>query len=242
MTATSSRKYTVLGADDWKCIIELYQTGVNTLSELSARFDVSIRAIQNRARSAGATRRAAFKPAALSAAKAGVAALSPFVAAAPSGKRLTPEQRTVIHEDRIEATNEAAYMGALNLQRLLNMAMAAMPTPTTAAEGAALIRAIDQAAVAQERINKIRRTVLRLDQENQFSDVILPELPIREMSAAEYEALRADQAREDRAHGIAALDRDLDTFVTDEMLTHPPDDRVAEGCEDDQAGGVRAMS
>ena len=224
MPATPTRKYTRLDADSWKALLGLYATGVNTVEELAARYDVSTSAIMQRARLAGITRRASFR-ASVGTATAGIAA------AASGATSLAPIADKATAEERITATNDAAYLGALAIQRMLDASIAAFTMPTSSVEAAALIRALDQAAAVQERVNKIRRTVLRLDRENMNSDVILPELPIREMTAEEYLALRAEQAREDQAHSVASLDRDLGALTTGELIEL--DDRVAEGCDDD---------
>jgi hypothetical protein len=105
-------------------------------------------------------------------------------------------------EDRIRATNDDVYADALAIQFLIRLAVAALPQPTNAQEAAATVRAADMAVTALDRCNRIRRTVLRLDKENHDADVVLPNLPITEMTDLETAAMRADQARDDRELGI----------------------------------------
>ena len=72
---------------------------------------------------------------------------------------------------------------------MLDASLAAMTMPTSPNEVAASVRMLDQTAAVAERINKVRRTVLRMDRENQNSHVILPELPIWSKRPAEAAAI-----------------------------------------------------
>ena len=65
-------------------------------------------------------------------------------------------------------------------------------------EVAATVRCADTAATAMDRCNKVRRQVLRHDQNNTNADFVLHEWPITEMSALEMEAVRAEQTRDER--------------------------------------------
>ncbi|NPD68712.1 hypothetical protein HN018_13125 [Lichenicola cladoniae] len=186
-----ARRYTKLTKDEWSCIIDRYASGVTTIPELSARYSVSTSSIAQKVRAAGKVRTASFKPG------AGIAA----AAAAVAGIKLAPEPpigagkpTTAETEARIIATNAAALSGALMIQRMLQASLAVMTLPTTPHDVAATVRMLDQAATVAERVNKIRRTVLRMDRENSQSDAILPELPIRDMTTLETKSLRLEQA------------------------------------------------
>lgn len=211
-----TRSYMRLNPDDWKALLGLYQTGVNTCEDLAARYGVSTSAIMTRARSAGVTRRSSFK-----AASYGIAA------AASALTKLPPLIDDSTIEGRIRATTEAAYIGSLSIQRMLDASIAAFTVPTTSNEGAATIRALDQAASVLDRLHKTRRVALRMDTVNSNADTILPELPIRQMSNREHEALRAEQAREDQDTGTTTgvdASANLDVKLAE-------DDRLAEGCD-----------
>ena len=189
---------------------------------------MSTSSITAKARAAGIIRLAKFSATAGIATALGATATLPILVAATSGG--------TSHDERTRATNDVAYLGALAIQRVLDAAVAAFTMPTSAGEAAATLRALEQAASVQERINKVRRTVLRLDRENSNSDAVLPELPIRTMADAEIAALQAEQAAfdglsvADQRDRLDQLDRDAQDGA-DDVSAEPAEDHV-EGFQD----------
>ena len=202
MSAKAKRRYTRLSVTEWDSITSIYSTGVSTLPEIAAKYSVSIGAILNQAKLRGNTRRGAFPAASVLAAASAGAPASAVAALAPSAARSPAKPSAATHEARVIESNEAAYIDSMAVQRLVRMAIAALPTPTTPAEAAATIRCCDMAITALDRANRIRRAVLRIDKgEGANIDVPLPELPITEMSDLEVDAMRAKQEQEDREQG-----------------------------------------
>ena len=196
MKTAGKRQYTKLSSSDWDALIRIYSCGGATLFELSATHGVSVSAIMSHARARGATRRGTLPPA------AAVRAVSSTAKTASGITTGIVPRSLATTEDKIRETNEAAYADATAIQNLLRIALAALPAPASPAELSAVVRCADQAANTLDRCNKIRRQVLRMDRENNAADAMLPELPIIEMTQLETEAMRAQQAREDRELGV----------------------------------------
>lgn len=162
-------------------------------------------------------------------ATAGIAAASGAALALSASDALSDPGTT---EGRIKATIDAAYLGSLAIQRLLEASIAAFTVPTNPTEAAATIRALEQAAATQHKVDAIRRRLLRLEKENQNADVILPVLPIRQMTNAEVEALRLEQRQfDDRP--LFDMNASSGSQVDDAPLDlDEVDDRLAEGCDE----------
>ena len=224
--ATMPRQYTRLSHDEWKALLGLYQTGINTVEELAERYKVSSSSIAQKARAAGVVRQARFTAA------AGIASATSALATLA-----LPAIDHTSTQDRIKASNDAAYSGCLMIQRVLEASIAALAIPATPTDAAVTIRSLEQAAAVQERVNKVRRVVLRMDKENGNADAILPELPIRDMTTAEVRARRAEQERQDREVGIgrSGLDVGDEDSAPLPVEVEKEDDRIAEGCEDEIA-------
>lgn len=73
--------------------------------------------------------------------------------------------------------------------------------------------------------------ILGLDQENADADIVLPELPIRDMTGAELQALRKRQAEE--AAGIYPDEEEYSREAMDELIDEEID-KVEEGMEEDE--------
>ena len=202
MLSKPKRKYTKLSKAEFDSIVAIYSCGGSTLLELSEKYGVSVGTLMNQAKARGATRRASF-PAMT--APTTPSTVSKTVASATAH---TAPRSLATTAERIAETNDSAYLDAAAIQGALRAALAALPIPTTPAELAATIRSMDQAATALDRCNKIRRLVLRLDRENFGADVVLPDLPIIEMTQLEVYEMRAAQESEDRQLGLDAPEPD----------------------------------
>lgn len=220
-----ARRYTRLSKDEWDCLIDLYKTGVSTIPDLAVRYGVSTSSITQRVRSAGVKRLASFSPTTGIAAAASAIAGITLELPPPIG---TGKPTTEDTERRVIETNNAALHGAMMIQKLLEVSLAAMVMPTNPVEIAATVRMLDQAAAVQERVNKVRRVVLRMDGFNQNADVVLPELPIRDMTSAEYKQIRLEQEKYD------GLPTGIDAFDAQDLEDEPEPDDVVEDGDDDE--------
>ena len=198
MPTSEKRRYTKLSVDEWNTITETYQSGISTLQEIADKYNVSIGAILSQAKARGIARRGAFPAGAAIKALAGGASASVAAALIPPTPHASCKPTAASQEERIRATNDDGYNDAVAIQRLLRLAIAALPAPTTQQEAAATIRAADMAVTALDRANRVRRAILRLDRDNVDADIVLPELPITEMTDAEVTQMREAQEREDR--------------------------------------------
>ena len=178
------RTYVKLSSEEWKEIVMLYSSGTLTLAEISRRFGVSTRNIQiyiDKARKQASTP----SPSAL---------MKKSMPSAPTPTELTPES----HSACMSETRASVYADAVTLQTLLHNALADLENspelPFTAR-----VRAFDQAAVALERVHKIRRVVLGMGREDDSTDRPLPELPIRMLTEAEIKTMRKQQTIQDGA-------------------------------------------
>ena len=197
------RTYTRLSDEDWRRITDLYSAGGLTLAEIATRHGVSIRAIQihlDKAKPAVPTP---------SAPMARLRLLAPSV--------LTP----ATHAHCITETKASAYADAAALQALLVDALATIKASTDL-PATACVRACDQAAVALERLHKIRRMALGIGKEDDVAERPLPELPIRELTDREVEAIRNRQEAEDSEY-------DALLSLPDEQDAHHDDDAGDDG-------------
>ena len=196
MVTRPKRPYRKLCASDYDSICSIYETGSSTLKEISQKYGISIGSILNQAKARGVSRRGTFPATTTlaSASKASAALVIPSTTASATAA------------EKIRATNDDAYNDAVAIQHLIRASIGALQCPTTAQEAAATVRAADLAVTALDRCNRIRRAVLRLDKENHQADLVLPDLPIYEMTNLECEAMRAEQEAEDRQHGIGGAD------------------------------------
>ena len=221
------RQYTRLSRDEWKALLGLYQTGINTVEELAQRYKVSTSSIAQRARSAGIVRRAQFSG------SAGIATATTATAALA-----LPVADDGTTEQRIRLTNDTAFLTSLQIQRILEASIAALTVPSNPVEAAATVRALEQASAVLDKLNRVRRCVLRLDKGgNENADAILPELPIRDMTTEEVRALRAQQEREDAEFSTGkGMSHGSDGTLAPLLVElEKDDDRIAEGCEDEVA-------
>ena len=194
------RTYTRLSDEDWQRVVDLYSAGGLTLAEIATRYGVSIRAIQ------------------IYIDKAKPATPAPSASAPMARLRLlTPSVLTpTTHARCITETKASAYADAAALQALLVDALATIKA-TTGLPATACVRACDQAAVALERIHKIRRMALGIGKEDDVAERPLPELPIRELTAREVEAIRNRQEAEDSEYdALPSLPDEQDADCHDE--------------------------
>ena len=174
------RTYIRLSEEEWQRVTDLYSAGGLTLAETATRYGVSIRAIQ------------------IHLDKAKPATPAPSASAPmPRLRLLAPSVLTpATHVHCIKETKASAYADAAALQALLVDALATIKASTDL-PATACVRACDQAAVALERIHKIRRMALGIGKEDDVAERPLPELPIRELTAREVEVIRNRQEAED---------------------------------------------
>lgn len=199
------RRYVRLSSEQWAEARAAWVTGGVTAEELARRYGCSLRAIQLHM-----LQHKAEKGSALAKHAAAVEARV-LAEALPSNDDLAT---------RIRETREATYANATAIQQLVMNNVQLAQDPTTALGAVAALRALDLAAAALGRTQRVRWLALGLDKALPASDE-LPELLIREMSAEEVIAIRDQQHRDD-----AELN-------TGQSLAEDDDDnRIEEGDDD----------
>ena len=186
MSATATkekRRYKRLTPTEWAEAEALWKTGGPTLEELAARFAVTVRALQAHFAKHGIRKGAA------AAALASAVEERVLAAALPAEDELSR---------RIRATKESAYRNAVKIEQLVLGQVEAAQNPGTAMGAVAALRALDLAATALDRTRRSRWAALGLDKGVPASGE-LPELPIRDLTEGEVEAIRAQQLAEDAA-------------------------------------------
>lgn len=175
------RRYAKLSPEQWASIRATYATGGVTALELARHHGCSLRSVQLHL-AKGEVRKGSAAAARASAVEARVLA-----EALPSEDDLAT---------RIRRTRDGTYTDAELIQELVlaNVRLAQNPTTALAAVGA--LRALDLAASALGRTQRVRWLALGLDKAMPTSGE-LPELVIREMTAEETAAIRDQQLRED---------------------------------------------
>lgn len=206
MTAPESeprprRRYRRLTGPEEAELRSLWESGSFTMDDLAGRLGMSRRGVQAALDRLGA-RKGATAPA---------ASLLRPVKAKPCIPPADPEERA-------RDAKAAVYANAVRLEAL------AMQAAEDASQlgGIAALRAIDLAASVLARTRVVRWASLGLDGRTPAEASELPELPIRQLSDEETEAIRAAQAAEDEAMGLS---HDQDEAAPD------ADDVVEEGCE-----------
>ncbi len=181
--AAPKRRYTRLTPERWAEARAAWATGGVTAEDLAARFGCSVRAVQ--------LHMAEHKVAKGSAAAALAAAVEAKVLA-----EALPSEDDLAH--RIRDTREGTYADAVAIQRLVMGNVALAQDPRTAMGAVAALRALDLAAAAVGRTQRIRWLALGIDKALPAAGE-LPELPIRALTDEEVEAIRAQQLAEDAA-------------------------------------------
>lgn len=189
------RRYIRLTTEQWAEARAAWSTGAVTAEELGHRYGCSLRAIQLHM-----AQRKVEKGSAMSARVAEVEAR--FLSEAlPSVADLS---------SRIRQTRDDTYANAAEIQRLVMSNVQLIQDPTTALKAVAVLRALDMAAAAVGRTQRVRWLALGLDKGPSDPEE-LPELPIREMSETEVAEIRDQQLRDDARMGSHAFaDEELD--------------------------------
>ena len=201
------RRYVRLTPEQWAEARAAWVTGGVTAGELALRYGCSLRAVelhmaQHRAEkgSAVAARVAEVEARVLS-------------EALPSSDDLAA---------RIRHTREQTYSNAAAIQQLVMTNVQLAQNPATALGAVAALRALDLAAAALGRTQRVRWLALGLDKALPATDE-LPEVVVREMTASEIAAVRDQQHRDDAELGAGQhLDDDEDDDRVEEGDDEPP--------------------
>lgn len=205
------RRYVRLSPEQWAEARAAWLTGGVTGDQLALRYGCSLRSIQVHMAQHKAEKGSAI------AARAAEVEARVLSEALPATDDLAT---------RIRQTREDTYANAAAIQQLVMSNVQLAQDPTTALGAVAALRALDLAAAALGRTQRVRWLALGLDKAVPTTDE-LPELVVREMTAAEIAAVRDQQHRDDAELGVGqSLDDDED------------DDRVQEG--DDEPPGASA--
>lgn len=198
------RRYRRLTGPEEIELRSLWEGGSFTMDDLAGRLGMSRRGVQAALDRLGA-RKGATAPA---------ASLLRPVRAKPCTPPADPEERA-------RDAKAAVYANAVRLEAL------AMQAAEDASElgGIAALRAIDLAASVLARTRVARWASLGLDGKTPAEASELPELPVRQLTDEETEAIRAAQAAEDEAFGVT-YDQDEaaqdDADIVEEGGAGPP--------------------
>ena len=221
--ATGKRRYKRLTAEEWAKARAAWATGAITADELARSCGCSVRAIQLHM----AKHEVAKGSAAAALASAAEARL--LADALPSEADLAT---------RIRQTREGIYIDASTIQELVMSNVRLAQDPTTALGAVAALRALDLAATAIGRTQRLRWAALGLDRDSPVSDE-LPELVIRELTADELTELRERHSREDAQAGqhLPGLEDDDDLVIEGEDEPTTPQTLASSDDSNTRIGG-----
>lgn len=209
--ARPRRRYARLSAEEWAEARAAWMTGGVTAEELAQRYGCSLRAVQLHMAKHKAQKGSA------------IAARAAAVEARVLAEALPDEDDLAT---RIRQTREGTYRDAMTIQQLVMQNVLLAQNPTTALSAVAALRALDLAATALGRTQRVRWLALGLDKAPP-EPTELPELPIRVLTDEEVAAIRAQQEQDDalspHAQARARAHEDAE------------DDVVIEGEDDDEA-------
>lgn len=201
------RRYTRLTPEQWAEARAAWVTGGVTAKELAQRYGCSLRAVQLHMAQHQAEKGSAM------AARAAAVEARILADALPSEDDMAA---------RIRQAREGTYADATAIQQLVMRNVQLAQDPTTALGAVAALRALDLAAAALGRTQRVRWLALGLDKAPPVTGE-LPELVIREISAEEVAAIRDQQRKEDEERGVQlASDDGPDGGVVAEGEDDPP--------------------
>ncbi|MGK7864560.1 hypothetical protein [Falsiroseomonas sp. E2-1-a4] len=179
--ASPKRSYARLTPEQWGEARAAWATGAVTAEELARHYGCSLRSVQLHMAQHRVEKGSA------------AAALTATVEARVLAEALPGEDDLAT---RIRQTRDGTYADAEVIQRLVMRNVQLAQDPATGFAAVAALRALDLAAAALGRTQRVRWLALGLDKALPAGGE-LPELVIREMTAEETAAIRDQQLRED---------------------------------------------
>lgn len=171
------RKYVTLSDDDWATIRAEWEGGDVTLADLSDRFGVSIRSIQNFFERHGIAKGSARRAETMAAIRLAVPEPSPANASDPDAIKSLALQRILAIEDAIS--------DQINIMRT---------DPTQAYRCGSTVKSLQSAVDALSKAYQMKREVLGLDRQDAQEKTVLV---VRELFSEDIARLCDDEENED---------------------------------------------